>query len=49
MDVEVPLTSGTEADGEVVWSWSATLGSSLQVVTRRRRWLESPVTGESAP
>jgi hypothetical protein len=29
VDVEVPLTSGAEADGEIVWSWRRDAGVKL--------------------
>ena len=29
MDADVPLTNGTEADGEVVWSWRPDAGVKL--------------------
>jgi hypothetical protein len=29
MDAEVPLTSGAEADGEIVWSWRPDAGVKL--------------------
>ena len=37
------------ADGEVVWSWRPDAGvKPARGNFRRRRWQESPVTGESA-
>jgi hypothetical protein len=35
------------ADGEIVWSWRRDRGVKLAGVTRRRRWQETPLTGES--
>ena len=33
MDAEVPLTSGAEADGEIVWSWRRDAGvKSAEVI-----------------
>jgi hypothetical protein len=31
MDAEVPLTSGAEADGEIVWSWRRDAGVKLAI------------------
>ena len=45
MDAEVLLTNGTEADGEVVWSWRPDAGVKLADFCRRR-WQKSPVTEE---
>ncbi len=42
-------TNGVCADGEVVWSWRPDAGAkSCGTCPARRRWQESPVTGESA-
>ena len=35
------------AYGEVVWSWRRDPGVKLAGVSRRRRWQEGPLTGES--
>jgi hypothetical protein len=45
------LTSGTEADGEVVWSWRAHAGAKLATMLMHRglrRWQTSWFTEESA-
>jgi hypothetical protein len=34
-------------DGEVVWSWHRDAGVKLMETFRKRRWQESPFTGES--
>jgi hypothetical protein len=36
------------ADGEVVWSWRPDAGAKRCSNIARRRWQESPVTGESS-
>jgi len=35
------------AYGEVVWSWRRDRGVKSAGVSRRRRWQETPLTGES--
>jgi hypothetical protein len=48
VDAEVPLTKGTEADDEDVWSRRLEVGVKPTVVLiRRRRCQESLITGES--
>ena len=51
MDVEVlSLTSGTEADGEIVWSWRAHAGAKLATMLTHRsdNGGKCSFTGESA-
>ena len=46
------LTSGTDADGEVVWSWRpkdlALKLATMRLASRRRRWQTGWFTEESA-
>jgi hypothetical protein len=48
VDAAVPMKrAALIADGRIVWSWRPDAGSSWRKKFRRRRWQESPVTGES--
>jgi len=47
VDADVPLTNGTEADGEIVWSWRRDAGVKLRGMPAQRRWQQSPFAGES--
>jgi hypothetical protein len=40
-------TKTPAADGEIVWSWRRDRGVKLAGGSRRRRWQETPLTGES--
>ena len=49
MDADVPLTNGTEADGEVVWSWRPGAGAKFRRVGPDEVTVATkPVTGESS-
>jgi hypothetical protein len=47
MDAEVPLTSGAEADGEIVWSWRRDAGVKSAEVIPPATVAKEPFTGES--
>ncbi len=47
MDVEVPLTNGAKADGEVVWFRRLDAGVKLRGI-RAATVTRKPITGESA-
>jgi hypothetical protein len=50
VDVEVPITNGTEADGEDVWFWRLDAGVKFADGNfRKRRRQDSPISGKSAP
>jgi hypothetical protein len=40
-------TNGADADGEIVWSWPPDAEAKSAATICRRRWQQSPVTGES--
>jgi hypothetical protein len=46
MDAEVPLTSGAEADGEIVWSWRRDAGVKSAEVIPPATVAKEPFTGE---
>jgi hypothetical protein len=46
MDAEVPLTSGAEADGEIVWSWRRDAGVKSAEVIPQATVAKEPFTGE---
>ena len=46
MDVEVPLTSGAEADGEIVWSWRPDAGVKSADDDPQATVAKEPITGE---
>jgi hypothetical protein len=49
MDAEVPLTSGAEADGEIVWSWRRDAGAKSAEVIPPATVAKEPVhRGEHA-
>jgi hypothetical protein len=47
MDAEVPLTSGTEADGKIVWSWRRDAGVKLAGRDLQATVAKEPVHRES--
>jgi len=46
VDVEVPLTSGAEADGEIVWSWHPDAGVKSADDDPQATVAKEPITGE---
>jgi hypothetical protein len=48
VDAALRETNVADADGEVVWSWRPDAGAKFcGRASAKRRWQESPVTGES--